>query len=52
MLLWIVIAIAFVVVILGVVLLGPLGLFILVVPALIAIWLAAGATAAGPAAGA
>jgi hypothetical protein len=50
-LLWLVIAIAVVLVILGVFFLGPLGLFILL-PAIIAIWLAASATAAGPAAGA
>ncbi len=49
--LWFVVAVAVVVVILGVFLLGPLGLFILV-PAVVAVWLAAGATAAGPAAGA
>jgi hypothetical protein len=50
-LLWLVIAIAVVVVILGLIFLGPLGLFILL-PALIAIWIAASVTAAGPAAGA
>ena len=50
-LLWVVIAIAAVVVVLGVLFLGPLGLFILL-PALVAIWVAASATAAGPAAGA
>jgi hypothetical protein len=49
--LWFVIAVAVVIVILGVFLLGPLGLFI-VLPALVAVWLAAGATAAGPSAGA
>lgn len=38
-------------VILGVFMLGPLGLFI-VVPAVIGIWLVAGASATGPAAGA
>lgn len=50
-LLWLVIAVAAVVVVLGVIFLGPLGLFILL-PAVIAIWLAASVTAAGPAAGA
>jgi hypothetical protein len=50
-LLWLVIAVAAVVVVLGVLFLGPLGLFILV-SALVAIWVAASATAAGPAAGA
>jgi hypothetical protein len=50
-LLWLVAAVAVIVVILGVVFLGPLGLFILL-PALLAIWIAASATAAGPAAGA
>jgi hypothetical protein len=49
--LWLVIAVAVIVLILGVFLVGPLGLFILG-PAVIAIWLAASATAAGPAAGA
>lgn len=49
--LWFVVAVAVVIVILGVFLLGPLGLFILL-PAIVAIWLAAGATASGPAAGA
>lgn len=49
--LWLVVAVAAIVVVLGVVFLGPLGLFILL-PALLAIWIAASATAAGPAAGA
>lgn len=49
--LWVVIAVAVLVVIVGVFLLGPLGLAI-VVPAVIVIWLAAGASAGGPAAGA
>lgn len=51
LLLWVVLAVAAVAVVLGVIFLGPLGLAILV-PALIAIWLAAGAAAGGPAAGA
>jgi hypothetical protein len=51
LLLWVVLAVAAVAVVLGVVFLGPFGLAILV-PALIAIWLAAGAAAGGPAAGA
>jgi len=50
-LLWVVAAVAVIVVILGVLFLGPLGLFILL-PALLAIWIAASATASGPAAGA
>jgi hypothetical protein len=50
-LLWVVVAAAVVVVILGVFFLGPLGLFILL-PALIAIWIAASVSAAGPATGA
>jgi hypothetical protein len=50
-LLWVVIAVGAVAVVLGVLFLGPLGLFILL-PALVAIWIAASATAAGPAAGA
>jgi hypothetical protein len=50
-LLWVVIAVAVVVVILGVFLIGPFGL-IIVVPALLAIWFAIGFTAGGPAAGA
>jgi len=49
-LLWAVIAVSAIAVILGVFLLGPFGLAILV-PAVIVIWLAAGASAAGPAAG-
>ncbi len=51
MLLWVVVAVAIVAVILGVVFLGPLGIAILI-PALIAIWLAAAAAAGGTAAGA
>jgi hypothetical protein len=50
-LLWVVVAMAVIVLVLGVLFLGPLGLFILL-PALLAIWIAAGATASGPAAGA
>ena len=50
-LLWVVIAVAVVVVILGVFLIGPFGL-IIVIPALLAIWFAIGFTAGGPAAGA
>jgi hypothetical protein len=50
LLLWVVIAISAIAVILGIIFLGPLGLAILV-PAVIVIWLAAGASAAGPAAG-
>lgn len=50
-LLWVAIAVAAVVVIVGVFLLGPLGLLILI-PALIAVWFAAGAAAGGPATGA
>jgi hypothetical protein len=46
-LLWVVLAVAAVAVALGVVFLGPLGLAILV-PALIAVWLAAAAAAGGP----
>jgi len=51
LLLWIVVAVALLAVIVGVFMLGPLGLFI-VVPAVIGIWLVAGASATGPAAGA
>jgi hypothetical protein len=51
LLLWVVLAISAVAVVLGLILLGPLGLAILV-PALLAVWLAAGAAAGGPAAGA
>jgi hypothetical protein len=50
-LLWVVIAVAIVVVVLGVFLIGPFGL-IIVIPALLAIWFAVGFTAGGPAAGA
>lgn len=50
-LLWVVIAVAIVVVVLGMFLIGPLGL-IIVIPALLAIWFAIGFTAGGPAAGA
>jgi hypothetical protein len=50
-LLWAVIAVAVVVVVLGLFLIGPLGL-IIVIPALLAIWFAVGFTAGGPAAGA
>ena len=50
-LLWVVIAVAIVVVVLGMFLIGPLGL-IIVIPALLAIWFAVGFTASGPAAGA
>lgn len=50
-LLWVVIAVAVVVVVLGVFLLGPFGL-IIAIPALLAIWFAIGFTAGGPAAGA
>jgi hypothetical protein len=50
-LLWVVIAVAVVVVVLGVFLVGPFGL-IIVIPALFAIWFAIGFTAGGPAAGA
>jgi Na+/pantothenate symporter len=50
-LLWVVIAVAIVVVVLGMFLIGPLGL-IIVIPALLAIWFAVGFTAGGPAAGA
>jgi hypothetical protein len=50
-LLWVVIAVAVVIVVLGVFLVGPFGL-IIVIPALLAIWFAIGFTAGGPAAGA
>jgi hypothetical protein len=50
-LLWVVIAVAVVVVVLGIFLIGPFGL-IIVIPALLAIWFAIGFTAGGPAAGA
>jgi hypothetical protein len=50
-LLWLVIAVAVVVVIIGVFLLGPFGLFILV-PAVLTVWFVAGLAAGGPAAGA
>jgi hypothetical protein len=50
-LLWVVIAVAIVVVVLGVFLVGPFGL-IIVIPGLLAIWFAVGFTAGGPAAGA
>jgi hypothetical protein len=46
-----VIAVAIVVVVLGMLLLGPVGL-IIAIPALLAIWFAIGFTAGGPAAGA
>jgi hypothetical protein len=50
-LLWIVVALAVVVVIVGVFLLGPFGLFILV-PAVLMVWFVAGLAAGGPATGA
>ena len=50
-LLWLVIAVAVVVVLAALFLVGPLGL-IIVIPALLAIWFAIGFTAGGPAAGA
>jgi uncharacterized membrane protein len=50
-LLWVVLAVAVLVVIVGVFLLGPVGLFI-VVPAVLAVWFAAAAAAGGPASGA
>jgi uncharacterized membrane protein len=50
-LLWVVIALAVVVVIIGVFLLGPFGLFI-VVPAVLMIWFVSGLAAGGPATGA
>jgi hypothetical protein len=46
-----VVAVAIVVVVLGVFLVGPFGL-IIVIPALLATWFAVGFTAGGPAAGA
>jgi hypothetical protein len=49
--LWLVIAIAVAAVVVGVFLLGPLGLGI-VVPAILAIWIAAAAASGGPAIGA
>jgi hypothetical protein len=51
LLLWIVIAVAVVVIVLAVFLLGPFGLA-LVVPALLVVWLAAALSAGGPAIGA
>jgi hypothetical protein len=50
-LLWLVVAVAVVVVIIGVFLLGPFGLFILV-PAVLLVWFVAGLAAGGPATGA
>jgi hypothetical protein len=50
-LLWIVIAVAIMVVVLSVFLVGPFGL-IIVIPALLVIWFAIGMTAGGPATGA
>jgi len=50
-LLWLVIAVAIAVVIVGVFLLGPFGLFILV-PAVLMIWFVSGLAAGGPATGA
>jgi hypothetical protein len=50
-LLWVAVAIAVVVVIIGVFLLGPFGLFILV-PAVLMVWFVAGLAAGGPATGA
>ncbi len=50
-LLWVVIAVAVVVVVLAMFLVGPFGL-IIVIPALLAIWFAIGLTASGPATGA
>jgi hypothetical protein len=50
-LLWLVLAVAVIVVIVGVFLLGPFGLFILV-PAVLMVWFVAGLAAGGPAAGA
>lgn len=49
--LWLVIAVAAVAVVVGVFLFGPLGLGI-VVPAILAIWIAAAAASGGPAIGA
>lgn len=51
LLLWVVVAVCVVALLIGVILLGPLGL-IIVVPAVLAIWVVAGITAGGPAAGA
>jgi len=50
-LLWLVIAVAVVIVVIGVFLLGPFGLFI-VVPAVLMIWFVSGLAAGGPATGA
>jgi uncharacterized membrane protein len=50
-LLWVVIALAVVVVVIGVFLLGPFGLFILV-PAVLMVWFVSGLAAGGPATGA
>jgi len=50
-LLWLVIAVAIAVVIVGVFVLGPFGLFILV-PAVLMIWFVSGLAAGGPATGA
>jgi hypothetical protein len=50
-LLWVVIAVAVVIVIIGVFLLGPFGLFILL-PAVLLVWFVAGLAAGGPATGA
>ena len=50
-LLWVAVAIAVVVVVIGVFLLGPFGLFILV-PAVLIVWFVAGLAAGGPATGA
>jgi len=50
-LLWVVVAVAILIVVVGVFLVGPFGLFILV-PAVLVVWFAAGAAAGGPAAGA
>jgi hypothetical protein len=50
-LLWLVVALSAIAVILGVFFLGPFGLAILV-PAVIAVWVAASVSAAGPAVGA
>ena len=50
-LLWLLIAVAVVVVVIGVFLLGPFGLFILV-PAVLMVWFASGLAAGGPATGA
>lgn len=50
-LLWLLIAVAVVVVVIGVFLLGPFGLFILV-PAVLMIWFVSGLAAGGPATGA